>query len=57
MRRQLKTGCYQNPDEMAIATDELWEDGANTISAASYPGGKQCHRSPPASQSGGNQHH
>ena len=43
MRRQLKAGRYETPDEMARAADDLWEDAAS-IHAATQSGGSRRHQ-------------
>ncbi len=53
MRRQLKAGRYETPDEMARAADDLWED-APGIYAATQPSGNNRRQSPAARHSGGN---
>ncbi len=53
MRRQLKAGRYETPDEMARAADDLWEDAAG-IHAATQPSSNNRRQSPAANHSGGN---
>ncbi len=53
MRRQLKAGRYETPEEMARAADDLWEDAAG-INAATQSSGYRRHHSPAAKSSGGN---
>ncbi len=53
MRRQLKAGRYETPDEMARADDDLWEDAAGIL-AATQSSGSRRHHSPAARHSGGN---
>ena len=53
MRRQLKAGRYETPEEMARAADDLWEDAAG-INAATQSSGHRRHHSPAVKSAGGN---